>query len=186
MNREETISTLALIKASYPLWAKDLKEADARNMIMVWEEMLSEYDFDLVKSAVKTMIKVSKWPPSINEVIEKCDFISSGCVPQMTRVEAWSYVRSALTNSTYNAKEEFDKLPKIIQGILRTQQTLKNWAMANYETIDSIEGSQFMRSFDQALVNEKNYNALPETLKNEVKSLTDTLAQKMLMDKPNG
>ena len=43
----------------------------------------------------------------------------------MTEQEAWCLVSKAIKNSTYNATEEYEELPHILQRIDRKTRTIK-------------------------------------------------------------
>lgn len=165
MNREETLKLLTLIKVSYPMWAKDLRDSDAKAMVMLWEDMLGEYEFNIVQAALKSFLATSKWPPSIAELIEKIQFILSGGQKEISENEAWAMVRKALGNGMYGAKEEFERLPSDIQSVLREPATLRNWSQLDPTEVDTVVASNFMRSFKEVRKREKELKALPSDIK---------------------
>lgn len=175
MNRDETIKLLTLVKLSYPMWSKDLKDTDARAMVMLWGDMLGEYEFDIVQAALKSLLATNKWPPSIAEIIEKAQFINSGGRQELSEIEAWSMVRKALGNGTYGAREEFERLPSEIQAVLREPATIKNWAQLEPTEIDTVVASNFMRSFKEVRKREKEYKALPGDVRTLIANTTNKL-----------
>lgn len=176
MNREETIKLLTLIKVSYPMWAKDLKESDAKAMVVLWADMLHEYEYDVVQAALKSFLATSKWPPSIAEIIEKVRYIVTGGQMEISESEAWAMVRKALENGTYGAREEFDKLPSDIQKVLREPATIRNWSQLSPVEVDTVVASNFMRSFKEVRKREKEFWSLP----NDIKQLISGTNVKMI------
>ncbi len=165
MTKVETVQILAIIKAGYPQWGRDLKKDDATNMIMLWSDMLKDYSFEIVQMAVKTLISSSKWPPAIAEVIDKCNYINDGGVNELSEVEAWAIVKSAIRSSTYHSLSNFENLPPVIQQTLRTHETLRDWAQLPGDEVDTVVASNFMRGFRTTQKNAKEYKALPSDVK---------------------
>ena len=87
----------------------------------------------------------------------------------MTEMEAWRRVREAI--SYYNATENFQRLPPIIQKILGSPSQLRDWATMEAETVDSVIQSNFMRSYTAKVRAEKEFTALPESAKNLIESI---------------
>ncbi len=168
MNKSETAQIIMILKHTYPNWAKSMNDQEIVTMVNVWQDMLSEYDFKVVQVAVKAFIASSKWPPSISEVIDKVKFIQSGGQREMTEQQAWSLISKAISNSTYNAEKEFEALPKQLQDVIRTPQQLKNWALMDLDTVQSVVSSNFMRSYRAVVKNDKEYEALPGEIKQQI------------------
>ena len=130
MTPEETIKILSIIKAAYPQWARDLKPTDAKAMVNLWSSMLEDYPYNIVQVAIKKIIATNKFPPSVAEVIEAINYITSGGKSEMTEIEAWGLVRKAIKNSvigsnfmrSYKAtvirKKEEKQLPQSIRAML--------------------------------------------------------------------
>lgn len=175
MNKQETVQLLAYLKGAYPNWGRTVSDDDAKAMVMVWYDMLGEYDILLIKAAVKGMLSNNEYPPSIAEVIKQLNRITE-TEPPMSEVEAWGMVKKAIRNSTYNSQAEFDKLPEPIKRTIGTHEILRSWAMEESDNTDKVIGSQFMRSFRTTLEREREYKALP----NDVKQLIDSNMNKLL------
>lgn len=122
---------------------KDFK-GDFDDVITVWNEALSDYPFELVKLAVNHIIATSKYPPVIADVVERINKLTQE--PELTEVEAWGYVKKAICNSLYNSHEEWENLPKGVRCTV-TPELLKDWAMLNYDEVDTVIQSNFMRSY---------------------------------------
>jgi len=168
MNKAETIKIVMILKATYPNWAKEQSKDEISMMVSIWNEMLIDYNYEIVQSAIKALLASSKWPPSISQVIEKIKFIQSGGKREMSEQEAWSLISKAISNSSYNASQEFEKLPKQLQDVVRTPQQLKNWALMDSDTVQSVVSSNFMRSYKAVVKNDREFEALPSDVKSQI------------------
>ncbi len=182
MTREETITILSVIKAAYPQWARGLTKTDADMMITLWSSMLEEHEYKLVQVAIKKIIATNKFPPSVAEVIEAINYITSGGQSEMTEIEAWGLVRKAIKNSAYNAEEEFNKLPEKIQQAIGSHNILHNWSQESVNGIETVIGSNFMRSYKQTVIRNKEEKQLPQS----IRTMLDSIGNKMIEGISNG
>lgn len=175
LDRNETLHVLAYLKGAYPNWGRSLSNDDAKAMVAVWFDMLGEYNVNLIKSAVQGMLATNEYPPTIAEVIKKIQLIQCKEQP-MSEIQAWGLVKKALSNSTYNSKSEFEKLPQVIQNTIGTHDTLRGWALEECENMDKVTGSNFMRSYKSTVQREREFNSMPS----DVKALIDGGIKKMI------
>jgi hypothetical protein len=167
MNREETKAILAILKAGYPNFYKDMTKEDATSIINLWATMFADDPAQVVTEAVKSLMCTLKYPPTIADVKEKIAMITQP--PAMTEMEAWQMVKSAI--SYYNATETFSRLPPILQKIVGSPNTLREWAQMEAETVDSVIQSNFMRSYKVRAAQEKERAMLPESTKQMIAGL---------------
>lgn len=106
--------------------------------------MLEEYPAAVVTGAVKALIAVNKFPPAIAEVIEMIGTLTKP--GELGEIEAWGLVKTAIRNSAYHSIEEFEKLPVAIQTTLGSPSVLKEWAMSEDGSVETVVASNFMRS----------------------------------------
>jgi hypothetical protein len=180
MERIDVIKLMTVLQTAYPqFYAKKTKEElnDAVNLYM---DIFEDEPADIVGIAVKALIKtrVSNWPPSIGEINEKIMQITQ---PEaMTELEAWGFVARALRNSAYNSVEEFEKLPPMIQRMVGDPSQLREWALMDSETVSSVIASNFQRSYKVRARNERDYMALPSSVKDYVGTLAAGMSMKQL------
>ncbi|GAA0081335.1 replicative helicase loader/inhibitor [Clostridium sp. CTA-6] len=177
MTREETITILSIIKAAYPQWARGLTKTDADMMITLWSSMLEEHEYKLVQVAIKKIIATNKFPPSVAEVIEAINYITSGGASEMTEIEAWGLVRKAIKNSAYNAEEEFNKLPEKIQRAIGSHNILHNWSQETVDGIEKVIGSNFMRSYKATVIRNKEEKQLPQSIRTMLGSIGNKMIE---------
>lgn len=182
MTRRETGIIMDILTTAYPQFYAGKDAPDPQKTINLWTEMFAEDDVRLVAAAVKTLIASDEkgFPPHIGAVKSKLRQITER--DRMTEIEAWGLVSKALKRGAYNAKQEFEKLPPNLQRLVGTPNQLREWAVMDADTVQSVVASNFQRSFrvrDQA---DRDYQALPS----DVKQLVDGIASGMLLEAGKG
>lgn len=165
MTREETVKIIRIMVDSYP----NYKPNNISETVDVWQMMLSDYDYNLVAMALKAYIlsDTSGFAPSIGQLVAKIQIITK---PQeLSEMEAWSLVSKAIRNSSYNSVEEFANLPPLVQRAVGTPDNLRNWAVSDCQTIESVIQSNFLRTYRTVVKRENEINCMP----NDIKSLIE-------------
>ena len=165
MTREDTIKILSVLRGAYPAFYRDITKQEAESTIALWESMFDEEPYELVAAAVKAFISGDGkgFPPAIGQIKERIRLITQP--DEMTEQEAWSLVSKALRNSTYGSEEEFAKLPPEIQSVVHDPGQLRQWAMSPADDVETVIASNFMRSFRVKQKVNKEYMALPTSVK---------------------
>ena len=177
MTYDETLSIMSVLKAAYPNYYKDMRRSDADAVVSLWVEMFKDDPVEIVAVAVKAHIATDKkgFPPHIGAIKEAIVKLKTS--EEMTELEAWALVNKATKNSTWNAKEEFDKLPPVIQRLVGSPQQLRDWAAMPADTINSVVASNFQRSYKARAASEREFLALPQ----DVRQTMELLAAGMQM-----
>lgn len=165
MNRDDTKKIIAMLGSVYVTEFSKKTDESMRNMIDVWTMLLEDEDANKIATVTKTYLKTNTSPfcPTPAMLIEKAHDLFD--TPSMTELEAWSYVDKAISNSGYNSKEEWEKLPHEVKMSVTPSQ-LKDWALDEHLN-KSVVSSNFQRSFRERSKAIKEYNRLP----NDVKSI---------------
>jgi len=171
MTREDTIKILSVLRGAYPAFYRDITKQEAESTIALWESMFDE-PYELVAAAVKAFISTDGkgFPPAIGQIKDRIRLITEPA--QMTEGEAWSLVLKALRNSSYNSAEEYAKLPENIQRLVGSHNQLREWAMMDTESLQTVVGSNFQRSYRARAKADAEYDKLP----GEVKELAKKIA----------
>jgi len=170
MTRQEALAVMAMLKTAYPTFYKNFSKEDISAAVNLWATMFSEESIQVVTEAIKALMCTLKYPPTIADVKEKIREITQPLA--MTEMEAWRMVRNAI--SYYNATETFAQLPPILQKIVGSPNQLREWAVMDRETVNSVIQSNFMRSYRIMAAREREYSMLPSS----TKQLIAGLAQK--------
>ena len=168
MTRQEALAVMAMLKTAYPNFYKDLSKEDISAAVNLWATMFSDESIQVVTEAIKALICTLKYPPTIADVKEKIHLLTQ---PQgMCELEAWDTVRRAI--SYYNAQENFNSLPPILQKIVGSPNQLREWALMDVDTVNSVIQSNFMRSYRVMAAREREYAMLPSSTKKFIAELT--------------
>lgn len=71
MSKDETVKILAVLKAAYPNFYKNISSQDATGVINLWTLQFKSVPVDIVYLAVTKLIATNTFPPSISEVKKK-------------------------------------------------------------------------------------------------------------------
>ena len=175
MDRQETIKILSVLRGAYPAFYRDTSRQEAEAIVNLWADMFASDDYMLVAAAVKSLIVADSkgFPPVIGQVKE---YIRKLTTPEeMTEQQAWSLVAKAIRNGTWGAKEEFEKLPPLLQRIVGSPNQLRDWASMDSDSVHSVVASNFQRSYRAKAKADKEYAALPADVKLAIGGLADRM-----------
>lgn len=185
MNRKETIGIMAILKANYPRYYSDMDKKELQGVVNLWHQMFVDDNVDIVANAVKAFIANDDkgFPPVIGQIKSKLVQITEP--EQLTEQEAWNIVKKAVSRSSWHAKEEFEKLPKTIKKLVGSPTQLKEWALMETDSFDTVAGSNFMRSYRVRVKHEKDYKTLPNDVKRALRGTLKELKDTEKDDKEN-
>ena len=161
MTREETVKIIRIMCDCYP----NYKPSNLSETVDVWNMMLEEYSYNQVSIALKAYVTsdTSGFAPSVGEIVAKIQTISQ---PQeLDGMAAWGLVSKALRNGTYGAVEEFNKLPPLVRQAVGIPDNLKNWATSDYQTIETVIQSNFLRTYEVVVKRANEINRMPDNIK---------------------
>mgnify|MGYP001664197264 FL=1 len=161
MTREQVGKLLMTIQAYYPNYNPPDKEIT----LNAWYIMLAEYPEELVLQALRACIatNTSGFAPDVGQIMSKIQTISQ---PQeLDGMTAWGLVSKALRNGTYGAVEEFNKLPPLVKQAVGMPDNLKNWATSDYQTIETVIQSNFLRTYETVVKRANEINRMPDNIK---------------------
>lgn len=142
MTIEETQKLLACVAAAFPGW----KIQDENLTIKMWFQLLQEYRYTDLSNALRAyiMTDTSGFAPTIGQLVDK--LTSYKASDEINEAEAWTIVYKAICKSGYNSKEEFAKLPPILQRAVGSAEQLKAWALDS-DFNAAVESSNFKRVY---------------------------------------
>jgi hypothetical protein len=101
---------------------------------------------------------------------------------EMTEQEAWQCVAVALRNSAYNSSAEFEKLPPVVQRLVGSPNQLREWSQMDSDTVNSVVASNFQRSYRARAKSERDFLALPSSVKSYMAAIADGMKMPELPD----
>lgn len=161
MTEEKVGELLMTIQAYYP----NYNPPDKKITLNAWYIMLAEYPEELVLQALRACIatNTSGFAPDVGQIMSKIQTISQ---PQeLDGMAAWGLVSKALRNGTYGAVEEFNKLPPLVKQAVGMPDNLKNWATSDYQTIETVIQSNFLRTYETIVKRANEINRMPDNIK---------------------
>lgn len=161
MTEEQVGELLMTIQAYYP----NYNPSDKKITLNAWYIMLAEYPEELVSQALRACIatNTSGFAPDVGQIMSKIQTISQ---PQeLDGMTAWGLVSKALRNGTYGAVEEFNKLPPLVRQAVGMPDNLKNWATADYQTVETVIQSNFLKTYEVVIKRANEINRMPDDIK---------------------
>lgn len=178
MTKKDVAGLLALLQTEYPQSFGRLNSQQMQAKANLWSEMLADCDGRIVMAAVKSLLSEAReFAPTIGEVQTRAREITAA--QDMTETEAWSLVSRACANGLYGYQEEYAKLPAEVQRAVGTPEQLREWAMIDSDTLQTVVASNFMRSYKVAKKRESFMQSLPA----EVRQMLTDAAGKLALPK---
>lgn len=173
MTVDETLKIFAVLKANYSNFFKSMSRIDAEAMVNLWAEMFADEPYEVVGMAIKSYIAsdVNGYPPNVGVIKEQMRKLSQ--TEGLTEQEAINLITKACKNGNYGAKEEFDKLPPILQKLVGSPSQIKEWALMDTDQFKSVVSSNLMRSYRVMAERERQHQALPSDIKNLIGGITE-------------
>lgn len=88
MTQEESIKLLALIKLAYPNSYKDIDRDTQLATVNMWHRFFADIPLGIVEMALDNFVKVSKFPPTIADIIERLRVMNGEATLYMLTLEA--------------------------------------------------------------------------------------------------
>jgi len=179
MTYDETLVIMSVLKASYPLYYKDMKKTEAEAVVSLWAEMFADDDFQVVSAAVKSFIvsDTKGFPPVIGVIKNEMRKLTNP--EEMSEFEAWNLVNRAISRVCFyekgSLKREFDKLPETIRRIVGRPQNLHEWGMLESDEALTVLASNFQRSYRAVSERQRKYDALP----GDVRAFLDNVSESL-------
>lgn len=176
MSELDTVKILAVLKATYPNFYRNMPEDEIDGIISIWAELFAEDDPAHVAAAVKALISADTkgFPPHIGAVKDKLRKITN---PElMTETEAWNLVYNAIKRGLYNSMEEYDRLPPMLQRLVGNHSQLKDWALMDADTVQSVVASLFQRSYKARVESERELSLLSPDVRELIGGIAERIS----------
>ncbi len=161
MTKQEAMGVLAVIRAAYPEFYRNISRQDANDAVDLWASLFAEDDPHLVAEAVKAFIAADErgYPPVPGQIKAKMRLM--GTTPSQNEADAWNMVMRAVRNGFYGAREEFARLPPLAQRIVGSPVRLREWSQISTDELSTVVASHFKRAYREAAAYEREVAALP-------------------------
>lgn len=164
MTREDTLKLLTLLEAEYPQSFRTLDDSQRRLKMELWRKEFEDDDTNIVFAAARTLMRSGReFAPTSGQIREKMTEFAN--INALDEQQAWALVAKACTNGFYGYRTEFEKLPPTVQRAVGRAEQLKEWAVIDIDTLNTVVASNFMRSYRTALAREKELSRIPEAIR---------------------
>lgn len=172
MTREETASMLTILKTAYPSFYSKMKSRDGELTLELWSEMFRNDPVEIVKFALYKLIEGHNgFPPDIADVKAKVNEIISASTGDPTDEELWIILKKAIEKGIYDAKEEFEKLPPVLQRYCGSPETIRELATGDTDILNTVTHGQFMKQIGTMRERQKFEDELPEAVREVTRRL---------------
>lgn len=158
MTKNEAGAIVKMISTFYPNeYAKLTPEAMAM-VVEMWAVTCEVYTGEQIAAAFQQFMAtdVKGYGPKPGQLIQLI------CEPEdekdLNENDAWSLVARATGNGIYGAKEEFDKLPPLVQRAVGNDYNIHEMAMRELTSVDE---SSFKRTYRELLARERQKRRMP-------------------------
>lgn len=172
MTRKETAQMLDVLKTAYPTFYRTVSPEEGVKTLELYAEMFANDDIRIVKPALFNLIETHKgYPPDIATLKEKIRELVVAATGEPTDEELWQMLRRAASNGYYGAREEFDKLPRVVQRYLGSPSALRDLAVIDEKTLNTVTKGQFLKQIVSLRERQEFADSLPEGVKEAVARL---------------
>lgn len=177
MTRDETKGVFALLRTAFPQFYSKYPAEDLRLAIDLWAEMFAADDVNIVKYALHKIISTAKFPPTIGEVKETMRGLMQAATNEATDEELWQMLKGALRDGIWGAEDAFDKLPPILKRYCGTASTIRDLAVIDTDTLDTVYHGQFLKQISTIRNREESLRDMPEGIKGMMQQVYVPLAE---------
>jgi len=164
MEKADVQKLLTLIQAEYPHSFAKMDDRQMALKLELWSKEFQNDDPMLVFSAARTLMGTAReYAPNCGQIREKMRELVE--VKTLDEQQAWALVSKACSNGFYGYKKEFAKLPPEVQRAVGRPEQLREWAVMDVDTVQSVVASNFMRSYRAGIAREKEMARIPDDVK---------------------
>ena len=173
MTRDEAYRILRVLQANYADTFKDMSDDAISATVDLWQASFTE-PYNVVANAV-----VAYMTSDNGSFMPKVGQIKQAIYKQentMTEAEAWGLVSRACENGYYGYKEEFEKLPPMVQKAVGTAHRLKEWSIVPASEFQTVVASNFQRAYRAMMQREEEDKRIPPNVKAFLTKVSQMLA----------
>lgn len=172
MKREEVIAILGIMRTAYPRFYANMKKDELLETVDLWYEMFKDDNSLIVTSAVKKLITQLEFPPTIADVKKAMYSLTDNTE---SNIELWNRFIKSASRASYNSAEEYASLPDIIKKFVGSPMQLRDYALMDADTVNTVVKGQFLKHIEILRQREKEEKMmLPETRELIKKLSSDT------------
>lgn len=166
MVKNEFLVLVKTMRAVHPAMFQNMDTVD------VWFRLLKDIDYTDAAAALGKHLSTSPYPPTIADIrmnVQTDDGLNGE--------QAWALVFQAISNSGYHSEEEFEKLPALVRKAVGSPANLRELAMMPTDTVNSVEKSHFIRTYDAERKRKRELDAMPKEIRERLQSMSSKMLE---------
>lgn len=144
------------------------------NAINVWYALLQDLPYKAAADALQRHLQTSRFPPTVAD-------IRQGAVPQkdtgIDEQTAWAMARKAIRLDPEQAKEQYDRLPAVVQKAIGDARNLCDWGMLPSDEVGTVIQSQFLRAYRIVRQRERENDVISPALRSRIEARQQALLE---------
>lgn len=175
MTKREVAELMTILQANYPDSFRGQSDAVVGAKIALWHDFFKDYPKEVVQAAAKAFMAndTKGFMPNVGQINDQIQKLKAPA--RITEGEAWAMVYKALSNSSYNSAEEFEKLPENIQRLVGSPNQLREWARLDLNEVQTVVASNFQRTYRAREKADAEYERLPGEVKEFAQRIAGTV-----------
>lgn len=138
-------------------------------MLNTWYLIFKDDPYQVVElAALKLIESETSGFPNAAMLRKKIDELKAVANGEPTDEELWLMLRKATENAIYGAREEYEKLPDILKRYVGSPSGLRDMALFDAVTLDTVTRSVFLKTIGTYRDRKKYADELPEAVKEAV------------------
>ena len=164
MTDAEIKKLIFVTKAAYPSVYAKYTNADLENLLIAWRMCLADYTYEQASKGLMAYMRndTKGFPPVAGQIIEQIQKLTEK--ESLLPSQAWDMVRKAISNGTYGAEKEYEKLPPAVQKAIGSAQYLRDCA-GDYGFNEGVARGQFEKNYGIILERERYDSKLPVSMR---------------------
>ncbi len=160
MTRNEAGVIVDMISTFYPNEFAKTTPAGMKMIVDMWAAACAGYTSDQMAAALQqfVMTDVKGYAPKPGQLTQFIHTTEDD--KDLSDSQAWALVKKALSNSAYGAREEFAKLPELVQRAVGSEYVLHEMALMPLSDM-AVEESHFRRTYRALLEREREKRRIP-------------------------
>ena len=188
MTIDEMAEIMDVLEIAYPAFYARQDESAKLKAMELWATTFADDPAQMVAMAVKAFIvsDTKGFPPNIGQIKDIIYKVTMPRELEMSELEAWTLVRRAIRGASMadwsrklgpdgigppSAVAKFNALPEILQRLVGDPGQLALWEELPDDEINTVIQSNFMRSWRAMVSHEKEMLALPQDIRQGMKTL---------------
>lgn len=174
MEKMDVLKLLMLLEAEYPQSFKGLDDEHRKLKTELWAKEFEQDNANVVFAAARILMRSGReFAPTSGQIREK--IMSFADAKTLDEQQAWSLVAKACANGYYGYRTEFEKLPVEVQRAIGRPEQLREWALVDENTLQTVVASNFMRSYKTTVSREKELARIPAEIRKQLIEVADNL-----------